>query len=571
MLVCAAHCHEGLKDYERSEALHKAAAMRYGSTAWYVWCRRTGRGNVAAAKKLAEKHVDGLGDAPPSQLIDLGMFHMLNDKPGDAFEAFRDSLAGDKNPFSGLMGAALAVELGRLDDAKQLLNTTAREGHRMRLEGKTRFEKIAAAKLLLTLLDLPEWNQVHREQLDTILINASSSGERCNLEYFVGRFLELKGQADQAAAYYRRCYHAHDDKLTRALAAERLRAAKLNPDDPPPPPLAPKRADFKSFELARWTRDLGALIEIGLADGTQPIGNESMVPDQKFQVIAVQFSSDGAVRDDDLRRLSGLESCQRLWIHDGNVTDEGLAHLAGLTGLRELRLRALGISDEGLRHLAGLTNVELMMFEDIELSGIGLKHLAGMNRLKALTIRGPLTDEGLALCANFPALDLLSLDQTKITGATLGQLSGLPLRILGLGRCDNFTDDSLAHVAALTSLDQFRLSRAAADQRGYQTSNDHQAARPQPRRAAADRRGRRALIGDDLRSPDRASCDQRFSPRLRAAQGGAARQEHRVVSRSPRGAALSRAGRRRLAGRPPGQMAADSLARRAAAARFPDH
>jgi tetratricopeptide (TPR) repeat protein len=464
-LHCAARCHEGLEDFERAESLQRAVAMRYGGMEWYLWCLRTGRGDAEAAKTSAQRHIASLTPRSPDGLLQVAAFHLCAGDLTKALEGFQRSFAADKDPYSGLVGAAIALELGQSEDAKTLLAAAIKDGGRVRVEGRRRFDLLALSQELLSLLDTPTWGQAEREKLDVILLNAPSPGQRCTLEFFVGRYLELKGQAEHAMPYYRRCFHAREPKYARIWAAQRLRAAKLNPYDPPPASPTPKNVAPETFELARWIRDLrGATLEI------QPTGQharevtwEQLLPDVPFQIFGVSLMEESRLFDEDLRRLAGMSGCQRLRLNDLNVSDEGLAHVAGLTSLDLLHLRGLGMHDESLRHLARMTRLTQLALEDAPISGVGLKHLTA---LRSLRIRGPLTDEGLASCAKLPALAILNVDRTKITGETFGQLKGLPLRSLQLGDCEAFTDAGLAQVALLPSVESLQLSAPGLTDQG---------------------------------------------------------------------------------------------------------
>ena len=56
-LQCAAHCYEGLGDFDAAETLYRAISERYrgSDVAWYAWCLRTGRGDVEAARAAAQE------------------------------------------------------------------------------------------------------------------------------------------------------------------------------------------------------------------------------------------------------------------------------------------------------------------------------------------------------------------------------------------------------------------------------------------------------------------------------------------------------------------------------------
>ncbi len=60
-LALASRTFEGLQQWEKSEFFASEASRNYPSYSsgsdWYFWCRRTGRGDRAAAQKIAEQSI----------------------------------------------------------------------------------------------------------------------------------------------------------------------------------------------------------------------------------------------------------------------------------------------------------------------------------------------------------------------------------------------------------------------------------------------------------------------------------------------------------------------------------
>ena len=60
-------CAEGEKDWERAETWYSRDSERYPDGAWAVWylfCKRTGRGNLEAARQFADRYVTEHADSP---------------------------------------------------------------------------------------------------------------------------------------------------------------------------------------------------------------------------------------------------------------------------------------------------------------------------------------------------------------------------------------------------------------------------------------------------------------------------------------------------------------------------
>jgi hypothetical protein len=102
--------------------------------------------------------------------------------------------------------------------------------------------------------------------------------------------------------------------------------------------------------------------------------------------------------------------------------------------------------------------LEVLALEDTRVKGAGLKHLKGLSRLRVLDVGGcGLTDDALAHLEPLTSLETLALQDTKITGAGLAHLSGLSeLRVLNLDGCE-VTAESLEHLRPLANLRILRL------------------------------------------------------------------------------------------------------------------
>ena len=65
-MICAARCAEGEKDWARAELWFSRVTERYPGNSWAVWyffCKRTGQGNLAAARDAVERYLTSRADA----------------------------------------------------------------------------------------------------------------------------------------------------------------------------------------------------------------------------------------------------------------------------------------------------------------------------------------------------------------------------------------------------------------------------------------------------------------------------------------------------------------------------
>jgi hypothetical protein len=155
--------------------------------------------------------------------------------------------------------------------------------------------------------------------------------------------------------------------------------------------------------------------------------------------------------DHHLALLKGETALRELGLNRTGVTDQGLACLGDLknlevldlTGLRgkgitdaglnslmplkKLRMLGLGgnseITDAGLYHLQNLTNLELLAIQETRVSGVGLKHLKGLTRLSNLNLDSTrVTDKDLESIKAFVGLKMLVVRNTAVTDDGVAEL-----------------------------------------------------------------------------------------------------------------------------------------------------
>ena len=59
-MACAVRCHEGLENWEQAELWTQRQTERYASASWanwYLFCKRTGHGNLKAAQTWTEDYL----------------------------------------------------------------------------------------------------------------------------------------------------------------------------------------------------------------------------------------------------------------------------------------------------------------------------------------------------------------------------------------------------------------------------------------------------------------------------------------------------------------------------------
>ena len=157
-ILTAGACQEGLQNWDAAEEHFRNAATTYtdGRVTWYCFCRRTGHGDLDAARQTAREFVENFDPTTPDQSAArgysdyAGLYFTLEQQYDEALDHFEGKFAKTNNPFAGLCAALLA---DRLKDAKKrdaaLQQIKAKgAGYMREATGKPRSELIALADLI---------------------------------------------------------------------------------------------------------------------------------------------------------------------------------------------------------------------------------------------------------------------------------------------------------------------------------------------------------------------------------------------------------------------------------------
>jgi len=230
-MSCASESLEALRKWDSSEEWARNDAVRYPESRlkWYFWCRRTGHGDIKAAKSLAQELVDEYSARnPPAKQDWIGIFHLLNGQRKLAYDAFQADHDQTRNYWSGFHVILLADELGETVTRDRVLNFFVKAG----VPEKTA-STYALAKFAVLLHDAYRGSngELDLAALDEIL-DATTENQRMDIAYFAGRFLALRGRAEDSERYLKRCYASTEiSQLNRTLAAAELLDAGYGPAD----------------------------------------------------------------------------------------------------------------------------------------------------------------------------------------------------------------------------------------------------------------------------------------------------------------------------------------------------
>lgn len=221
-LVCSAYCLEGLKQWEPAEQIMVSMIERYPAHAceWYFWCRRTGHGDVARAKQLAEKFMAALEHPESAAFVhgQNGFVQVIDGNDEAALEEWEAAFDEDDSPFAGLMGALCARRCGRPREEIQWLE-------RIGKESKPKAPDLRALATLAEKLRADRASQPSTlsEEIVEEIAKPVDEANRLNVYYFAAEHWDAKGEKERARKYFERVRdNFFEDKRVCTLAALRL-------------------------------------------------------------------------------------------------------------------------------------------------------------------------------------------------------------------------------------------------------------------------------------------------------------------------------------------------------------
>ncbi len=235
-LLCAAACHEGLEEWEKAEQYVRATADRYRSSAvgWYFFCRRTGHGDLQAARDLAQAYVDdpSAQDSRDAR-YDVAAFYVLEKQLDKALAIYREAFAELADPFFGLWVAILAEELQDAktrDAAFARIRTDGPSAVRKDI-GKVRKELIELAGLIERDLAQAGQGQIDLKAVDKLRAAIQDPYELGYFDLFLARYLQTHGKRDEAVRYWKeRIGSSYALSYCRTQASAALRELGLTPE-----------------------------------------------------------------------------------------------------------------------------------------------------------------------------------------------------------------------------------------------------------------------------------------------------------------------------------------------------
>jgi hypothetical protein len=227
-----AQVYEGMGRWDESENCHRQCSEFYPSTAfsWYFWCRRTGRGDVAEAKRFAEKALtpEAIRGAVWGDTWLCG-YYVCEGRANEAleladkFEANQARRAPDSRCYAQMLRAMAALELQNDVSMRQAVALVRQlVADRGTVLSSKEPELPAVLLALCALLEGGRDGESDPADIRTRIASLSDVLRR-SCSYFVGRIFESRNEVELAESFYRDSLDgATIESLYISLAGHRL-------------------------------------------------------------------------------------------------------------------------------------------------------------------------------------------------------------------------------------------------------------------------------------------------------------------------------------------------------------
>ncbi len=220
-LVCAARCTEGRKDWSAAERYTRQITENNpggGWAAWYLFCKRTGHGDAAAAGAFADRVLAKSGDGPSvTSPAAIGYFYWLRGEPKKAVPYFHRAYEAAPSHTTCTPLILIADELGDAADRNEWIQTLLTQYRKQAPYTARIFEifRQANEKGKLDASDL--------QAVDRVLGRIQIPAYRGNNEFFAGWYLKNHGKAEEARRHLEKALRLTDsNRFMRAIAADQL-------------------------------------------------------------------------------------------------------------------------------------------------------------------------------------------------------------------------------------------------------------------------------------------------------------------------------------------------------------
>ena len=204
-LNTASYVTESLADWKASEEWIREMSTNYPSGSgyhWYLWCRRTGRGDVDSARQLAEAYYQNLSRTSTRDTeIGVGVYHLLESDYPKALDCYKKALAFNPTFSCTAMVALLSRELGDTQTADQTLNAML-EHYAQLAEKRTEID--VAGEALIKAFQQEEISDEELAAIEKLLCAIEETSTRAAFASCLAMHLDQKNQDEKADEYYRK-------------------------------------------------------------------------------------------------------------------------------------------------------------------------------------------------------------------------------------------------------------------------------------------------------------------------------------------------------------------------------
>ena len=179
-------------------------------------------------------------------------------------------------------------------------------------------------------------------------------------------------------------------------------------------------------EIAEWVIGMGGYVHISGNSGKM-ITKIEQLPNLPFEINRAMLRGT-SVKDDDLKRLAGLNSLTSVDLEKTLVSDTGLQYLKNIP-LSYISLAGTQITDKGLGYFSNMPSLRILVVDYTAISNSGVELLKDMKQLEQIFLeKTQIDDAGLGHLAGLTNIKTLGLYSTAITDSGLKHFSEIVVK-----------------------------------------------------------------------------------------------------------------------------------------------
>jgi tetratricopeptide (TPR) repeat protein len=231
-LLLASRVDEALGRWDDSEKWIREASRSYPSYAgdeWYYWCRRTGRGDLKAAREFTQSffnaertktYLDGRHKSMTYHVLEGDSRAALEDVEAAVLLGEGQHSKDDDKVYDQVHRALLARELKNEETASAAI----KEIRQLSTNFREQYPEFSAVNMAVCdILDGKTISDDADTKLGDSLDKATNKLTRCNYQYFLGRAYDLAGNKERAEKYWKQCVtRGPFDRYNTTLAGKYL-------------------------------------------------------------------------------------------------------------------------------------------------------------------------------------------------------------------------------------------------------------------------------------------------------------------------------------------------------------